>query len=126
MDNRQRHTPGQIEKKLKEAEDLAAHGRTQREIAQVLGISVMTFHRWRKGQSLQAASGARSTPADVLTPERLETQRAARYAELQTENIRLRRLVTDLLLEKMKLEEDVRDTLESEDVTPIRKERKVG
>jgi hypothetical protein len=45
----------------------------------------------------------------VVTPEAKEPHRTRgaddRIAELQLENSRLRRLVTDLLLEKVKLEE---------------------
>jgi len=45
----------------------------------------------------------------VVTPEAKEPHRTRgaddRIAELQLENSRLRRLVTDLLLEKIKLEE---------------------
>jgi transposase len=73
-----------INQKLREAEDLAAKGTSQREIAQALGISVVTYHRWRK--SVDRTAGAT-------------------LPDLQHENERLRRLVADLLLEKMTLEE---------------------
>ena len=122
MDSRQRHTPRQIDQKLKEADDLAANGRTQREIAQVLGISVMTFHRWRKSHYLAAVSGARSMAAVAARSERSDLD--TRVTELQTENIRLRRLVTDLLLEKMRLEEAAREKLAAEEMAPVREDRK--
>jgi hypothetical protein len=77
-------------------------GRLQSEIARTLGVSVMTLHRWRK------ASNGRQ-PAFVATHEAGQPYRTRggsdRIAELQLENSRLRRLVTDLLLEKIRLEE---------------------
>jgi hypothetical protein len=61
----------------------------------------MTLHRWRK-RSL----APRAAPAGPNGPGQLDqTPHASRIAELQLENSRLRRLVTDLLLEKVKLEE---------------------
>jgi putative transposase len=85
--------------KLTQAGALAAEGKLQPEIARVLGISVMTLHRWRKAQATAGAPVAKmpSTPIPSGGDNRI--------AELQLENSRLRKLVTDLLLEKMKLEE---------------------
>jgi putative transposase len=58
----------------------------------------MTLHRWRKAShGLQPAQGVGQPNGAV--------GRGGRIAELQLENSRLRRLVTDLLLEKIKLEE---------------------
>jgi transposase len=86
----------EIATKLAQANKLATRGRLQSEIARTLGVSVMTLHRWRK-----APPG--SQPAS-REPDR--TRGADdRIAELQLENARLRRLVTDLLLVKVKLEE---------------------
>jgi putative transposase len=58
----------------------------------------MTLHRWRK------AAPSPQPAHEAGRPDRSRTQRD-RIAELQLENSRLRRLVTDLLLEKIKLEE---------------------
>ena len=79
----------EIASKLAQANDLAAQGKLQSDIARTLGVSVMTLHRWRKeaSQPNRAPGGGN------------------RLAELQLENSRLRRLVTDLLLEKIRLEE---------------------
>ena len=96
-----RHSPAEISAKLEQAEALAANGRVQSEIAKALGVSVMTLHRWRKidhpaarapSPAFEAAHGASRGLADIV-------------AELQMENRQLRKLVTDLLLEKIKLEE---------------------
>lgn len=111
---KKRHTAAEIATKLGEAAVLGSQGRTQREIAQALGVSVMTFHRWRKAQpqGLQARAAGpeprRIVPIANLSesPNLSESQRRGRVAELQLENTRLRRLVTDLLLEKMRIEDD--------------------
>jgi len=89
MAKKKRHSRVEIASKLAQANDLATRGTFQSEIARTLGVSVMTLHRWRKegSQPDRAPSGG------------------TRLAELQLENSRLRRLVTDLLLEKIKLEE---------------------
>ena len=100
---RKRHTRLEIATKLAQANELATQGKLQSDIARTLGVSVMTLHRWRK-----APPGPQ--PALVATtPEAREPDRTRgaddRIAELQLENSRLRRVVIDLLLEKVKLEE---------------------
>ena len=99
---RKRHTTVEIATKLAQANDLATRGKLQSEIARTLGVSVMTLYRWRK-----ASPGPR--PALVATHQAGQHHRMRRggdrIAELQLENSRLRRVVTDLLLEKVKLEE---------------------
>jgi transposase len=86
MAQKKRHSRVEIATKLAQANDLATQGKLQSEIAHALGVSVMTLHRWRKAPP-------EPHPADDRT------------AKLQLENSRLRRLVTDLLLEKIKVEE---------------------
>ena len=106
MTIKKRHSEAEISAKLEEAQALLAQGKRQQDVARALGISVMTFHRWRKAQNerLQATThetaGSPETVNYDSAPERRQ-----RIAELQLENTRLRRLVTDLLLEKIKLEE---------------------
>jgi transposase-like protein len=80
------HSRVEVATKLAQANHLARQGKLQSEIARTLGVSVMTLHRWRK-----EASQPDRAPSGV--------------AELQLENSRLRRLVTDLLLEKIKLKD---------------------
>jgi putative transposase len=102
MAKKKRHSRVEIAMKLAQANDLATQGKLQREIARTLGVSVMTLHRWRK-----APPGPQ--PTLRATREMTEPDRTRgtddRIAELQLDNSRLRRLVTDLLLEKIKLEE---------------------
>jgi hypothetical protein len=92
----------EIASKLAQANDLATQGKLQSEIARTLGVSVMTLHRWGKAPPAPQ-------PALVATREAGQHYRMRRggdrIAELQLENSRLRRVVTDLLLEKIKLQE---------------------
>jgi len=98
MAKKKRHSRAEIATKLAQANDLATRGRLQSEIARTLGVSVMTLHRWRKAShGPQAAHGIGDSNG--------ARSRGNRIAELQLENSRLRRLVTDLLLEKIRLEE---------------------
>jgi putative transposase len=102
MAKKKRHSRVEIASKLAQANDLATQGKLQSEIARTLGVSVMTLHRWRK-----ASSGPRSEFVAIQETDQPDRARGGgdRIAELQLENLRLRRLVTDLLLEKVKLEE---------------------
>jgi len=112
MTKKKRHNAVEIAAKLGEADSLAADGKTQREIAQALGVSVMTFHRWRKARPQRLRSRTAGTPESnpaVPVADLSDAQRRTRIEELQLENTRLRRLVTDLLLEKMRLEEDAKN-----------------
>jgi putative transposase len=93
MSQRKKHSEAEIASKLIKANDLATQGKLQSEIARILGVSVMTLHRWRtRGATHEAGQTDRTNGRGDL-------------AELRLENSRLRRLVTDLLLEKIKLEE---------------------
>jgi putative transposase len=95
MHSTRRHLPAEITALLAQADDLAGQGRRQIDIAQTLGVSVMTLHRWRKN-------------AQSETGQFEQEARRRRLADLQVENSRLRRLVTDLMLEKIELEEAAR------------------
>jgi putative transposase len=112
MAKKKRHSRVEIASKLAQANDLATQGKLQSEIARTLGVSVMTLHRWRK-----APPGP--PPAFVATHDIGQSDRTPaggnRIAELQLENSRLRRLVTDLLLEKIKLEEAAQSQKSSSD-----------
>jgi putative transposase len=102
----QRHTTAEIAAKLEEADALIAEGNLQADVAKALGVSVMTYHRWRKARkSSPPAMPARSKAASDASP----IEQTRRINQLQLENARLRRLVTDLLLEKMNLEEGIQN-----------------
>jgi transposase-like protein len=99
--NMRRHGNRQIASKLRLARELAAQGQTQAEFCKELGISVMTFHRWRKMVPESSPPiEAVSAPLDDAELGGPKTNR-----ELLDENRRLKRIITDLLLDKTKLEE---------------------
>ena len=77
---RKRFSPEQVIVKLREAEIIESKGLTQVEAAKKLGIAEQTLIRWRKEYG------------------GLRVDQARRFKEL--ENIRLKRLVADLSLDK--------------------------
>jgi putative transposase len=85
--SKKRHTAEQIIGKLREAEVLLAQGRTVPEVSRSLGITEQTYYRWRKEYG------------------GLRLDQAKRLKELERENLRLRRAVSDLTLEKLILKE---------------------
>ena len=102
-----KHSREEILLKLGQAEELARAGKSQVEICKALGVSVMTFHRWRKVSIILKAKD--KAPAFTSEPVPAAPASVAEMArvleELTIENRRLRKIVTDLLLEKMKMEE---------------------
>src|SRR5437899_10798332 len=105
MAKKKRHSKIEIATKLAQANHLATQGKLHSDIARTLGVSVMTLHRWRKAPPGPQSELVAIQEADQ--PDRRRGGEGDRIAELQLENSRLRRLVTDLLLEKIKLEEAV-------------------
>lgn len=98
---KKKHSRKEIATKLSKADELRKRGKTQAEIARTLGVSAMTYHRWRK---VGSQPGFHATRGPDVSQSAVE--------ELQRENRRLRELLTDLSLEKLKLQEIVR-TLKS-------------
>jgi transposase len=111
-----RHPLDEVASKLAHADELEAKGKTKREISKALGVSIMTYHRWRKKQdeftpTANEIARSRGFQPGVEQADGGSSDQTAKRLEL--ENLRLRRLVTDLLLEKMKLEEELRDRREA-------------
>jgi putative transposase len=106
---KKKHSHTEIAAKLRQADEMLSKGKLQTEVARALGVSVMTFHRWRKAANKDAVLAM--TAGDSVQPSSLDkNELARRMDELTIENARLRRLVTDLILEKMKLEESIQIT----------------
>ena len=105
-----RHASVEITAKLAQANELAAKGKTQREISKALGVSIMTYHRWKK--LLNSADGAdedKGRGGVEAQPQSLSDVSSTEIIKrLELENSQLRRLVTDMLLDKLKLEEELR------------------
>lgn len=76
-----RHTPEQIIRKLRDAEKQLAAGNDVEEIGRSLGISVQTYHRWKKQYQ-------------AMRPEEV-----ARLKNLEKENKRLKKIVADQALD---------------------------
>ncbi len=84
---RRRYKPEEIIAKLREAEILLAQGMKVPEVVRELGIHEVTYYRWRKEYG-----GMRVNQMKQLK-------------ELEKENLRLRKAVSDLTLDKMILQE---------------------
>jgi len=100
---RRRHTADEIAAKLRLADDLALRGKRQAEIARALGVSLMTYRRWREAQSKRSGAAGPPSPSVPSSPadSRLSTiSTLAVTQDALLENARLRRLVVDLLLEE--------------------------
>ena len=104
---RKRHSAPEIVAKLRRADELAAEGMLQSDIARALGVSVMTYHRWRTGRLTHGTAKPAAVRRAAPKPKGhlADDDQSMRLEELRLENARLRRLLTDLLLEKAKLEE---------------------
>ncbi len=85
--SQKRHKPEEIVAKLRQVEVMTAQGRTVAEALRSIGVTEVTFYRWR-----QEYGG-------------LKGDQVKRLKELEAENARLRRAVSDLTLEKLILKE---------------------
>ena len=81
------YKPEQIIGKLREAEVLISQGQTVAQVCRVIGVSEQSYYRWRKEYG------------------GLRTDQAKRLKDLEKENGRLRRAVSDLTLDKLILKE---------------------
>jgi transposase-like protein len=85
-----RYRPEEIVAKLREADVLLGQGKTVVEAVKVIGVTDVTYYRWR-----QEYGG-------------LTAPQAKRLKDLEKENERLRKAVSDLTLDKMILQEAAR------------------
>jgi transposase-like protein len=87
---KKRFTPEEIIGKLRHADVLLGQGKKLAEVVKALGVSDVTYYRWR-----QEFGG-------------MTTAQAKRLKELERENGQLRKAVADLTLDKMILQEAVK------------------
>ena len=85
--SKNRHTAEEIVSKLRQVDVLTAQGRTVAEAIRQIGVTEVTYHRWRSEYG------------------GLKSDQVKRLKELEMENARLRRAVSDLTLEKLILKE---------------------
>ncbi|MDI3559601.1 helix-turn-helix domain-containing protein [Bradyrhizobium sp. Arg816] len=103
-----RHASEEISAKLAKAKELVAEGKTQREISKALGVSIMTYHRWKKMPGSSVLVDVRRGEVDGRPSSLSKASAMETIKRLELENAQLRRLVTDMLLEKLKCEEELR------------------
>ena len=84
---RQRHKPEEIVAKLRQIDVLVSQGHTVADAVRSIGVTEVTYYRWR-----QEFGG-------------LKGDQVKRLKDLEAENARLRRAVSDLTLDKMILAE---------------------
>ena len=81
---------GRDRRKLRQVDVLTSQGKSVAEAIRSIGVSEVTYYRWR-----QEFGG-------------LKSDQVKRLKELETENTRLRRAVSDLTLDKLILQEAAR------------------
>ena len=87
---RKKYKPEEIVAKLRQVDVLVSQGRNIGEAIRQIGVSEVTYYRWR-----QEYGG-------------LKTEQIKRLKELEQENTRLRKAVSDLTLDKLILQEAAR------------------
>ena len=84
---RKRHKPEEIVAKLRQLDVLVSQGQAVADAVRSIGVTEVTYYRWR-----QEFGG-------------LKSDQVRRLKDLEAENARLRRAVSDLTLDKMILAE---------------------
>jgi putative transposase len=87
---RKSYKPEEIVAKLRQVDVLTSQGQSVSEAIRSIGVSEVTYYRWR-----QEFGG-------------LKSDQVKRLKDLETENNRLRRAVSDLTLDKLILQEAAR------------------
>ena len=85
-----RHKPEEIVAKLRQVDVLTSQGRSVADAIRSISVTEVTYYRWR-----QEFGG-------------LKSDQVKRLKDLETENSRLRRAVSDLTLDKLILQEAAR------------------
>jgi len=84
---KKRHKPEEIVAKLRQVDVLVSQGQNLVDAVRSIGVTEVTYYRWR-----QEYGG-------------LKTDQVKRLKDLETENARLRRAISDLTLDKLILQE---------------------
>jgi putative transposase len=88
---RKRYKPEEIVAKLRQVDVLVSQGQATVDAIRQIGVSEVTYYRWR-----QEFGG-------------LKTEQVNRLKDLELENSRLRKAVSDLTLDKLILQEAARE-----------------
>ena len=81
------HKPEEVVAKLRQVDVLTSQGATVADAIRQIGVTEVTYYRWRKEYG------------------GLKTGQVRRIKELERENLRLRKAVSDLTLDKLILQE---------------------
>lgn len=84
---KKRYSSEEIIHKLREVDVLLGQGKTAAEASRQIGVAERTYYRWRKEYG------------------GLKVDQAKRLKELETENVRLKRAVAELTVDKLILRE---------------------
>ncbi len=84
---KKRHKPEEIVAKLRQVDVLVSQGQSLADAIRSIGVTEVTYYRWR-----QEYGG-------------LKTDQVKRLKDLETENARLRKAISDLTLDKLILQE---------------------
>ena len=84
---KKRHKPEEIVAKLRQVDVLTSQGTTVADAIRQIGVTEVTYYRWRNEYG------------------GLKTDQVRRIKELEKENLRLRKAVSDLTLDKLNLQE---------------------
>jgi transposase-like protein len=87
---RKRHTAEEIVAKLRQVDVLMARGKPVADAVRAIGVTEVTYYRWRNEYG------------------GLKGDQVKRLKELEAENARLRRAISDLTLDKLILQEAAR------------------
>jgi len=85
-----KYKPEEIVAKLRQADVLISQGKSTPDAVRQIGVTEVTYYRWRREYG------------------GLKTDQVKRMKELETENQRLRKAVSDLTLDKLILKEAAR------------------
>ena len=87
---RKRHNPEEIVAKLRQVDVLTSQGMPITDAIRSIGVTEVTYYRWRNEYG------------------GLKSDQVKRLKELETENARLRKAISDLTLDKLILQEAAR------------------
>jgi transposase len=85
-----RYKPEEIVSKLRQADVLVSQGKSTPEAIRAIGVTEVTYYRWRREYG------------------GLKTDQVKKMKDLETENQRLRKAISDLTLDKLILQEAAR------------------
>lgn len=88
--SRKRHKPEEIVAKLRQVDVLTGQGTSMADAVRSIGVTEVTYYRWRSEYG------------------GLKSDQVKRLKDLETENARLRKAISDLTLDKLILQEAAR------------------